>query len=196
MSLVVAVHNTKDIVIAWGKQSRYTWAGRTVVPLTEVEKVTAINDQLALMVTGSYNSDKLALLAGFRLRGPSPPLGVWVAVRVNKSEWAGAEWQEGGYTGYQPMASRSTRANCGGRLVQAGHFGAIGEDGNRRFGGIRAQFFDIVDARQSASTIRDFGAMSGRDWRNNWRLLVGQVWEARRGGETYIDRHPPAFSGR
>lgn len=68
MSLIVAVHNASDIVIAWDRQSRYTQAGRTVVPPEEAKKVAKINDQLALMVTGSYNSDKLALLADFRQR--------------------------------------------------------------------------------------------------------------------------------
>ena len=67
-------------------------------------------------------------------------------MRVSKSEWAGAEWQEGGLyripADSKPVDARRLR----GRLVQPGQFGAIGEDGNRRFGGIRAQFFDIVDA--------------------------------------------------
>jgi hypothetical protein len=33
-----------------------------------------------------------------------------------------------------------------GRLVRAGQFGAIGENGDRRFGAIRAQLFDVVEA--------------------------------------------------
>lgn len=66
MSLIVAVHNGSDIVIAWDRQSRYSQAGRSIVPPEEAKKVTKVNDQLALMVTGSYNSDKLVMLADFR----------------------------------------------------------------------------------------------------------------------------------
>lgn len=66
MSLIVAVHNASNIVIAWDRQSRYFQAGRTIVPPEEARKVTKVNDQLALMVTGSFNSDKLALFADFR----------------------------------------------------------------------------------------------------------------------------------
>lgn len=68
MSLIVAVHNAYDIVIAWDRQSHYSQDGRAIVPPEEAKKVAKINDQLALMVTGSYNSDKLALLADFRQR--------------------------------------------------------------------------------------------------------------------------------
>ena len=53
-------------MIAWDRQSRYSQAGRAIVPPEGAGKVTKVNDQLALMVTGSYNSDKLALLTGFR----------------------------------------------------------------------------------------------------------------------------------
>jgi hypothetical protein len=74
MSLVVAVHNARDIVIAWDKQSRYSQVGRAFAPLEEVEKASKIHDQLALMVTGSYNSDKIALLAGFKQRQAQAPL--------------------------------------------------------------------------------------------------------------------------
>lgn len=48
-------------MIAWDGQSRYSQAGRTVVPPEEAKKVVKINDQLALLVTGSYNSDKMVL---------------------------------------------------------------------------------------------------------------------------------------
>lgn len=75
MSLVVAVHNARDIVIAWDKQSRYSQVGRAFAPPEEVEKASKIHDQLALMVTGSYNSDKIALLAGFKQRQAQAPLG-------------------------------------------------------------------------------------------------------------------------
>jgi hypothetical protein len=68
MSLIVAVHNASDIVIAWDKQSHYSQAGRAFAPESEVEKVSKVHDQLALMVTGSYNSDKLTLFADFKRR--------------------------------------------------------------------------------------------------------------------------------
>jgi len=67
-------------------------------------------------------------------------------VRVSKTEWAGAEWQKGGLyripADGKPVDARQLR----GRLVQTGQFGAAGEDGSRRFGAIRAQFFDVVEA--------------------------------------------------
>jgi hypothetical protein len=80
--------------------------------------------------------------------GPPARRWVWGAVRVSKSEWAGAEWQEGGLYRIPADRKKVDARHLRGRLVQTGHFGAIGEDGGRRFGGIRAQFFDIVDARQ------------------------------------------------
>jgi hypothetical protein len=71
---------------------------------------------------------------------------VWGAVRVSKTEWAHAEWQKGGL--YRiPADGKSVDARqLRGRLVQAGQFGPIGEDGNRRFNAITAQFFDVVEA--------------------------------------------------
>lgn len=68
MSLIVADHNGVDIVVAWDKKSRYSpVAGHVFAPPVEgVEKVMKVNDQLALLVTGSYNSDKRALLDDFR----------------------------------------------------------------------------------------------------------------------------------
>jgi hypothetical protein len=87
-----------------------------------------------------------ALLVG--VTGPPARRWVWGAVRVSKAEWAGAEWQAGGLyripADGKPVDARRLR----GRLIQAGQFGAIGEDGSRRFGAIRAQFFDVVDASQ------------------------------------------------
>ena len=38
------------------------------------------------------------------------------------------------------------RANCEGAWCKPGQFGAIGEDGSRRFGAIRTQFFDVIEA--------------------------------------------------
>ena len=68
MSLIVAVHNEVDIVIAWDRQSRYSPVpGHVFAPPAEgVQKVMKINNHLAIMVTGSYNSDKRALLDDFR----------------------------------------------------------------------------------------------------------------------------------
>jgi hypothetical protein len=70
VSLIVAIHNESDIVIAWDKQSRYSPVpGHVFIPPEEeVKKVAKINDQLAIMVTGSYNSEKLRLLADFMER--------------------------------------------------------------------------------------------------------------------------------
>jgi hypothetical protein len=77
--------------------------------------------------------------------GPPPRRWVWGAVRVSKTEWSAAQWQKGGLyripADGKPVDARQLR----GRLVQAGQFGAIGENGNRRFGAIRSQFFDIVE---------------------------------------------------
>jgi hypothetical protein len=79
--------------------------------------------------------------------GPPARRWVWGAVRVTRAEWAAAEWQKGGLyripANSKPVDARHLR----GRLVQAGQFGAIGEDGNRRFGGITAQIFDVVLCR-------------------------------------------------
>lgn len=68
MSLIVAVHNEVDIVVTWDKQSRYSPVpGHAFAPPVEgVEKVTKVNGQLALMVAGSYNSDKRTFLDDFR----------------------------------------------------------------------------------------------------------------------------------
>lgn len=76
MSLIVAIHNESDIVIAWDKQSRYSPApGHAFIPPEEeVKKVAKINNQLAIMVAGSYNSDTLRLLADFRERNASASL--------------------------------------------------------------------------------------------------------------------------
>jgi hypothetical protein len=86
-----------------------------------------------------------ALLVG--VTGPAGRRWVWGAVRVSKAEWASAEWQKGGLyrvpADSKPVDARQLR----GRLVQAGQFGAVGEDGKRRFGAISAQFFDIVQAK-------------------------------------------------
>jgi len=85
-----------------------------------------------------------ALIVG--VTGPPVRRWVWGAVRVSKTEWAGAEWQKGGLyripADGKPVDARQLR----GRLVQTGQFGAAGEDGSRRFGAIRAQFFDVVEA--------------------------------------------------
>ena len=43
-------------------------ASRTFTPPEEAKNVIQINDQLTLMVTALYNSDKLSLLAGSRQR--------------------------------------------------------------------------------------------------------------------------------
>ena len=75
-----------------------------------------------------------------------------VRLRVSKVEWASAEWQKGGLyrvpADGKPVDARRLR----GRLVQAGQFGAVGEDGNRRFGAISAHFFDIVQGRERPAT--------------------------------------------
>jgi hypothetical protein len=78
--------------------------------------------------------------------GPPARRWVWGAVRVSKPEWAAAEQQEGGL--YRiPTEGKSVDArHLRGRLVQAGQFGAVGEDGHRRFNSIRSQAFDIVRA--------------------------------------------------
>jgi hypothetical protein len=84
-----------------------------------------------------------ALIVG--VTGPSARRWVWGAVRVSRTEWASAERQKGGLyripADDKPVDARRLR----GRLVQAGQFGAIGEDGNRHFGAITAQFFDLVN---------------------------------------------------
>jgi hypothetical protein len=76
MSLIVAVHNEVDIVVAWDRQSRYSPVpGHVFAPPEEgVEKVMKVNDRLALMVAGSYNSDKRKLLDDFRRRHASSSL--------------------------------------------------------------------------------------------------------------------------
>lgn len=88
-----------------------------------------------------------ALLVG--ITGPANRRWIWGAVRISKAEWAGAEWQGGGL--YRiPADGKSVDARqLRGRLAQAGQFGAIGEDGNRRFTNIRVQFFDVVEASQA-----------------------------------------------
>lgn len=90
-------------------------------------------------------ADAPPLLVG--ITGPPSRRWIWGAVRVSKAEWAGAEWQEGGL--YRiPADGKSVDAlQLRGRLVQPGQVGAVGEDGNRSFGGIRAQFYDVVKAR-------------------------------------------------
>lgn len=64
VSLIVAICNESDILIAWDKQSRYSRVpGHVFIPPEEeVKKAAKINDQLAIMVAGSYNNDKLRLL--------------------------------------------------------------------------------------------------------------------------------------
>lgn len=66
MSLVVAVHNQEDIVIAWDGPSRYRdpGTGRLITPPSEFDKVMPINESLALMITGTYASTKLPILIG------------------------------------------------------------------------------------------------------------------------------------
>jgi hypothetical protein len=85
-----------------------------------------------------------ALIVG--VTGPPARRWVWGAVRVSKAEWARGEWQKGGL--YRiPADGKSVDARqLRGRQVQAGQFGAIGEDDNRRFNAITAQFFDFVEA--------------------------------------------------
>lgn len=85
-----------------------------------------------------------ALLIG--VTGPPTRRWIWGAVRVSKNEWSGAEWQKGGL--YRiPADGKSVDARrLRGRLVLAGQVGPVGEDGNRRFGGITAQFFDVIEA--------------------------------------------------
>ncbi len=66
MSLVLSVHNHEDIVIAWDGPSRYRdpQTGRLTTPPSEFDKVMAINDSLALMISGTYASTKLPILKG------------------------------------------------------------------------------------------------------------------------------------
>jgi hypothetical protein len=90
-------------------------------------------------------ADTPALIVG--VTGPPARRWVWGAVRISRSEWDGAELQKGGLYRIPADGKPVDARKLQGRLVQAGQFGAIGEDGNRRFGQIRAQFFDIVDAR-------------------------------------------------
>ena len=85
-----------------------------------------------------------ALLVG--VTGPHTRRWVWGAVRVTRSQWAAAEWQKGGL--YRiPADGKSVDARqLRGRVVQPGQLGAIGGDGDRRFGAITSQFFDVIEA--------------------------------------------------
>lgn len=61
MSLVIAAHNSSEIVIASDSLNRSTKTGLLQVDAT-IEKVTLVNPQLAYMITGTYASDKLQLM--------------------------------------------------------------------------------------------------------------------------------------
>ena len=79
--------------------------------------------------------------------GPPVRRWVWGAIRVSRSQWANAECQEGALNRIPADGEpQETGPVCEVGLVRAGDSELIGEDGNRRFGGIQAQFFDVVDA--------------------------------------------------
>jgi hypothetical protein len=61
MSLVVAACNSKEIVIGYESKFDLTKDGRPYKTNDELMKVRRINPQLAFIVTGNYNSDKLRL---------------------------------------------------------------------------------------------------------------------------------------
>jgi hypothetical protein len=67
MSIVVAAYNETDIVIGWDSPSTYKDAltGKAIIPPEEVQKVRRINDRLALMITGTYMSDKIPFMKDF-----------------------------------------------------------------------------------------------------------------------------------
>jgi hypothetical protein len=65
MSLVVAAHNDRDIVIGSESLSTTTKTGARQADYT-VEKVVRLNQRLALMITGRYVSDKFQFIANYQ----------------------------------------------------------------------------------------------------------------------------------
>jgi hypothetical protein len=62
VSLVIAAHNGKDIVVACDSRSMITASDGSTASSTSIEKVTVINPGLALIITGRYMSDKLDVI--------------------------------------------------------------------------------------------------------------------------------------
>lgn len=65
MSLVVAAHHERYIVIGSESLSTTTQTGARQADYT-IEKVVRLNEQLALMITGTYASDKFAFIADYK----------------------------------------------------------------------------------------------------------------------------------
>jgi hypothetical protein len=87
-----------------------------------------------------------ALMVG--ITGTSVRRWVWGALRISRAEWASPEQDAGGLYRIaaedKPVDARRLR----GRLVRPGEFGPLGEEGNRHFGAIASQFFDVVAAHE------------------------------------------------
>lgn len=65
MSLVVAAHNNRDIVIGSESLSTTTKMGTRQADYT-VEKVIRLNERLVLMITGRYMSDKIQFINDYK----------------------------------------------------------------------------------------------------------------------------------
>jgi hypothetical protein len=66
MSLIVAAYNAENIVIGAESLSTLTQSDRPFTPeRDEVRKVTEINTNLALMITGKYMSDKIVFISSY-----------------------------------------------------------------------------------------------------------------------------------
>lgn len=67
MSLIVAAHNQQHIVIGTESLNTITRDGKPFVPdKNEVQKVVEVNPRLALMITGTYMSDKLPFIRAYK----------------------------------------------------------------------------------------------------------------------------------